>query len=145
MTLLHTLVTALGVMFFVPQHPQDSTDIKELTRLEAVWNEAHVRGDAAILDSLWADDLTVMVPGMQVITKEIALRILRSGRMNFSRYETSEIKIRTYGDAAVVTGIVERERKMNETNLVEKWRFTKTYIRRAGRWFVVAWHASSLE
>jgi ketosteroid isomerase-like protein len=54
---------------------QVSADAAELSRLENVWNEAHVRGDAAALDRLWAEDLTVTVPNMPVITRENAIGI----------------------------------------------------------------------
>ncbi|MGZ8851165.1 MAG: nuclear transport factor 2 family protein, partial [Thermoanaerobaculia bacterium] len=111
-------------------------------RLERVWNDAHVRGDAAALEALWANDLTVIVPKMQVITKDVALNIARSGHMHFQRYETSDVKVRQYGDSAVVTGRLNRTRDMNGTVVVDDWRFTKTYVHRDGRWQVVAFQAS---
>jgi ketosteroid isomerase-like protein len=128
-----------------PARPADSADKAELSRLEKVWNEAHVRGDADALDRLWAEDLTVTVPNMSVITKPTAVAMAKSGRIKFTRYETSEISIRVYGDAAVVTGVVERTRTLNNRDFDDKWRFTKMYIRRAGRWQVVAWHASTID
>ncbi len=121
---------------------QDSADTVELSRLENVWNEAHVRGDADALDSLWADDLVVTVPKMKAMTKSDAIGIWRSGRMKFQRCETSDIRIHVYNDAAVVTGRVHRKRNVNGRDVDDNWRFTKVYVRRAGRWQVVAWHAS---
>lgn len=122
-----------------------SSDEVELVRLERVWNDAHVNGDADALDRLWAEDLTVTVPNMQVITKQSAIAIARSGRVKFKRYETSDVRVRLYGDAAVLTGIVERTRVLNGQDVNDKWRFTKMYIRRAGKWQVVAWHASTID
>ncbi|HEY3134776.1 MAG TPA: nuclear transport factor 2 family protein, partial [Blastocatellia bacterium] len=90
-----------------------------------------------------ADDVIVTVPNMRLINKADATGIFRSGHMKFHRYETSEIRIRIYGDAAVVTGRLLRTRKLNDQNVEDKWRFTKTYIRRDGKWQVVAWHAST--
>jgi len=134
---------------FIQQDPasksRDSADVAELSRLEKVWNDAHVHGDADALNGLWADDLTVTVPNMPVITKESAIGIARSGRMKFKRYQTSDVRTRLYGDAAVVTGQVERTRELNGRDVDDKWRFTKVYIRRAGKWQVVAWHASTIE
>jgi hypothetical protein len=83
---------------------QESSDAMELSRLETVWNGAHMRSDAEALDRLWADDLVVTVTNMPVMTKPEAIGFLRSGRMKFQRYQTSDIRIRVYGDAAVVTG-----------------------------------------
>lgn len=124
---------------------EDTSDSIELFRLEKVWNEAHVNGDADALDRLWAEDLTVTVPNMPVITKQSAIAIARSGRVKFKRYETSDVRMRLYGDAAVLTGIVERTRVLNGQDVNDKWRFTKMYIRRAGKWQVVAWHASTID
>ena len=68
------------------QPAQPSTETQEFTRLEAVWNQAHVNGDAAALEQLWADDLEVAVPRMPVMSKSDVLAFARSGRMRFQRY-----------------------------------------------------------
>ena len=38
---------------------RESSDTEELSRLEAAWNEAYVRGDADAVGRLCADDLIV--------------------------------------------------------------------------------------
>lgn len=119
-----------------------ASDIKELTRLEKVWNDAHVSGDAEALDRLWADDLFVTVPDMPVMSKDEWLAIWRSGKMKFHSYKTSDLRIRVYVDAAVVTGQLERRRTSNLQEFEDDWRFTKVYARRAGKWQVVTWHGS---
>jgi ketosteroid isomerase-like protein len=119
-----------------------AADVKELTRLETVWNEAHLRGDAQALDRLWAEDLFVTVPNMPVMNKEESMAIWRSGRMKFDVYKTSDLRIRVYGDAAVVTGQLERIRNSNNQAFEDDWRFTKVYVRRGSKWLVVTWHGS---
>jgi ketosteroid isomerase-like protein len=123
---------------------KDSTaaDIKELTRLEQVWNDAHLRGDAKALDQLWAEDLFVTVPDMPVMNKEESLAIWKAGKMKFDIYKTSDLRIKVYGDSAVVTGQLVRIRDANSTKFEDDWRFTKVYVRRDGKWKVVAWHGS---
>lgn len=117
-------------------------DKVELLRLEKVWNDAHLNGDAESLDALWADDLTVTVPKMQVLTKADALAFARSGKMKFQRYETTDVQLRVYGDAAVVTGHLLRTRTIKDTEVSDDWRFTKVYIRSSGNWRVVSWQGS---
>ncbi len=117
-------------------------DKAELLRLEKVWNDAHLNGDAEALDALWADDLTVTVPKMQVLTKADALAFARSGKMKFQRYETTDVQARVYGDAAVVTGHLLRTRKIQDNEISDDWRFTKVYIRSSGKWRVVSWQGS---
>ena len=117
-------------------------ETQELARLETIWNEAHRTGDAVALERLWADDLEVTVPRMPVISRSEAVAIVQSGRMHFERYETSDVKFRIYGDAAVVTGRLQRRRSMNGKQVDDDWRFTKVYVRQSGQWRVVSFHAS---
>lgn len=117
-------------------------DVKELQRLEKVWNDAHEQGDAAALEQIWADDLEIAVPGMRVLTRAEAAAFAHSGRMKFLRYQTSDLHVRVYGDAAVVTGRLQRERILNGQHVSDDWRFTKAYIREDKQWRVVSFHAS---
>ena len=131
------------LMIGLQSQPQPETpEVKELTRLESVWNEAHEKGDAGALERLWADDLEVTVPRMPVMSKSEVLGFARSGRMKFQRYQTSDLKVRVYGDAAVVSGRLQRTRTLGDKTVNDDWRFTKLYVRREGRWQVVAFHAS---
>lgn len=117
-------------------------DVHELERLETVWNEAHEHGDADALEKLWADDMEVAVPKMPVLTRTDAVKFARSGRMKFLSYRTSDIRVRVYDNAAVVTGRLQRTRLISGQETSDDWRFTKTYVRQAGQWRVVSFHAS---
>lgn len=142
MVLCVWLVAVALVQVPVGNAPADA-DVTTLTRLETDWNTAHVRGDAAALELLFADDVVVMVPGMRVMTKANAVGMLTTGRMKFDRYETSETKFRVYDATAIVTGRLRRTRVIAGGTVDDDWRFTKVYLRRAGRWQVVSFHASN--
>jgi ketosteroid isomerase-like protein len=135
-------LTALAASKQVSAQSSSERDKRELERLEKVWNEAHEHGDADVLQSLWADDIEVDVPKMPVMSKTEIMAFARSGRMKFLRYATSDINIRVYGDAAVVTGRLQRTRTLNGQELSDDWRFTKVYTRHAQTWRVVSFHAS---
>ena len=122
---------------------KDASDLKELYRLEAVWNEAHLKGDAETLDQLWANDIVVTGAAMPLINKADALAMVRGNRLAFTKYDTSELNVRRFGNSAVVTGRLLRERSMNGQAITDNWRFTKTYVMVENKWRVVAWHASS--
>lgn len=136
------LTFLLAILLQTPALSKDAFDLKELYRLEGVWNEAHLKGDADALDQLWANDLVVTVASMRLMNKADALAMVRSNHLPFAKYETSELNVRRFGNAAVVTGRLLRERAMNGKTVTDNWRFTKTYIMSEGRWRVVAWHAS---
>jgi ketosteroid isomerase-like protein len=133
---------AIILLLQAPAPSNDALDVKELYRLEGVWNDAHVKGDADTLDQLWANDLVVTVAAMPLMNKADSLAMVRSNRMPFIKYETSELNVRRFGSSAVVTGRLLRERSMNGKTITDNWRFTKTYVMVEGRWRVVAWHAS---
>jgi hypothetical protein len=135
------VVLAVAVMLVVAP-ASSQTETGELVRLESVWNTAHKTGDVETLDRLWASDLEVDVPGMAPMTKAESLAFARTGRMRFERYETSDVKVRTYGDTAVVTGRLQRTRTVDGRQRDDDWRFTKVYTRQAGVWQVVSFHAS---
>ena len=117
-------------------------DVQELQRLEKVWNDAHEQGDAAALEQIWADDLEITVPRMPVMARSEAAAFAHSGRMKFLSYRTSDLHARVYGDAAVVTGRLQRERTLNGQHVSDDWRFTKVYIREDKKWRVVSFQAS---
>jgi ketosteroid isomerase-like protein len=119
-----------------------ATEQAEFMRLEKLWNEAHLNGDATALDSLWAEDLIITVPKMPVMNKQQTLGVWRSGRIKFKRYETSDLQIRVYGETALVTGRLLRVRDVSGQEVQDDWRFTKIYVRKSGKWQVVAWHTS---
>jgi ketosteroid isomerase-like protein len=118
------------------------SDVRDLKDLETVWNQAHEHGNADALEGLWASDLEVAVPNMPVMNRDQVLAFARSGRMKFLRYSTSDIRVRVYGDAAAVTGRLQRTRILNGREISADWRFTKMYVREAHKWRVVAFHAS---
>lgn len=140
--MLSLLLVAIALVQ-APAGAQTDADVAALTRLETEWNTAHIRGDAAVLERLFADDVVIMVPAMRVMTKADAVGMFTSGRMKFDRYETSETKFRVFDTTAIVTGRLRRTRVTGGTTVDDDWRFTKVYVRRAGRWQVVSFHASS--
>jgi len=139
------VLAALGASLLV--YPSlrgvDGGDETTFLELERMWNEAHLRGDVETLDILWDDDLTVTVPAMDILTKADALAMMRSARMTFDRYESSDIRVLVEDGSARVTGRIRRRRNMGGRTVEDDWLFTKQYVLRDDRWRVTAFHASS--
>ena len=132
----------IGGLALQASTPAQDSDLAELTRLEAVWNDAHLRGDPSALERLWADELVAIVPRMAPLPKQEALAFVRSARMKFLRYESAEVTVKVYGESAVARGRLLRARELGGQTMQDNWRFTKVYVRQAGQWRVVAFHAS---
>ena len=120
----------------------------ELASLEAAWNKAHLGGDAAALDRLWADDVVIFVPRMRPMNKAEAMATFKDGSTTFTRFETSDVHPRVTGDLAVVTGRLQRTRNVGPSTSLrpaggpvsEEWRFRKVYRRDASGWRVICYH-----
>jgi creatinine amidohydrolase/Fe(II)-dependent formamide hydrolase-like protein/ketosteroid isomerase-like protein len=108
--------------------------------LEAAWNTAHLKSDAAALDRLWSDDIVIFVPRMRPMSKAEALGMFKDGA-TFSRFETSDVHPRVTGDVAVVTGRLQRSRHFSGRVASEDWQFRKVYRRHASEWRVISYHA----
>jgi len=114
-----------------------------IAELETAWDQAHLGGDVDALDGLWAPDITVIVPGMPPFQKTQLLAMWRSVKVVFTEYKTTDVRIRVYGNAAVVTGALHRSRDFGGRVATEDWLFTKAYAQIDGHWKVVAYHAST--
>jgi creatinine amidohydrolase len=110
----------------------------QLAALETAWNNAYLRGDAAALDRLWADDIVVFVPRMRPMGKAEALATVKVGGATFSRVESWQLHPRVAGDLAFVTGRLQRTRS---SAAAEDWLFRKVYRRDASGWRAISYHA----
>lgn len=126
-----------------PPRPSAAEAEAQIAQLEEQWDQAHLQGDVKVLESLWSDSLSILVPGMKPMSKTDALSLWKSVPVKITRYETSDRRIQINGDTAVVTGHLRRSRDFGGKLAEDDWLYTKTYARTAaGPWQVLAFHAS---
>jgi len=58
--------------------------------------------------------------------------------------ENDDLKVRVYGDAAVVTGRFTTKETLKGRDISGQYRFTDTWIKKAGRWLCVAGQGSKI-
>ena len=115
---------------------------QELLKVERAWLDAYLKRDVAAMEQIESDDFTITHGNGQVITKaqEIA-NLKRAGATDSSlSFSTEETKVRVYGDTAILTGIFVSKGK----DSTQRSRYTDVYVRRNGRWQVVASHLTQL-
>ena len=61
--------------------------------------------DADALDGFLADDWIVVDPDGGVIDKARFLEVIKSGALSHESMESTDLRVRLYGDTAVVTGL----------------------------------------
>ena len=118
---------------------------RELRRLEREWLDAYLNKDIAEMERIVADDFTITYSDGSVRDKAETIRGLSLGRKNPNEYHwTEDSKVRIYGDTAIITGIFVYRTRSDAKETVSKSRYTDTYIKRNGRWQVVASHLSKI-
>ena len=87
-------------------------------------------------------ELVMTLPGLKPLSKAEALQQTLFARARLQRYVTSELAVRVFKESAVVTGRVQRTRRVRDMGMYDDWYFTNVYLRRGGAWKVIAWHGS---
>ncbi|MBU1346635.1 MAG: nuclear transport factor 2 family protein [Alphaproteobacteria bacterium] len=104
----------------------------------AAWADAFTRGDVDLVDALLADDFVGTAKDGSPYDKPTLLGWVRAGP-NLSASETTVDRIRFFGDIAIATGSDAMVGPAPEMRRIKSvW--TDIWIRRDGRWFVIAAH-----
>jgi len=146
------LFTALTLLACTAPWPQSvgagsaSRDpTEEIRALETARNEAILHGDAAALDKMTSDDYTFITLRGELRTKAEILKGFSSGAFRYESREISDLRIRVYGDAAVVTGRSVQKGRENGKDYSGAYWFTRVYVRQAGEWRTVALQTTLIE
>ena len=134
----------------VSLHAQAAPDATELTRLLNEFLAGAGRNDAAAHDRFWAEDLIYTRSAGVRINKEELMKSVRSAPAPkpgdpITVYTAEEVRIRQYGAAAVVAfKLIGATTKSDGTGTVSNHLNTGTFIKRKGKWQVVAWQATTV-
>lgn len=136
-------VVALLVLVAPCLAPAQSAE-EALKKLEADWANALVKKDLAALAKLMPDDWTWIDSEGTVWTKAQSIAVLKSAEDVVSSQVLSDMKVRVYGDAAVVTGIYTSKETFKGKDISGTYRFTDTWVKRGGSWQCVATHSTKV-
>ena len=118
---------------------------EEIRVLEAARNEAIVHGDAATLESMTSDDYTFVTLRGELRTKAEIVKGFSTGAFKYESREISDLNVRVYGNAAVVTGRSSQKGTEDGKDYSGAYRFTRVYVKQNGRWLTVALQATLIE
>jgi ketosteroid isomerase-like protein len=110
--------------------------------LEHDWADALVKRDQAVLDRIEAPDWMLTDPSGTLQTKAQADTTLKSGDHTFESFKIDELKVRVYGDTAVVHGLETEKSNHKGKDTSGQYRFTNVFVKRDGRWQAIATHVS---
>lgn len=78
-----------------------------------------------------------------IITKAQAVRMCLDPAVSFTSMDIDQLSIRSYGDAAIATGRTTATTSGDAAQTV-RLRFTDVFVRRNGRWEIVASQATRI-
>src|SRR6267378_224178 len=123
------------------QNNRDAVSSKILA-LENKWNAAYKRGDIATMGSLLADDFIITLEDGSTSSKSGYIAHNGDSTLHVRTSEMSDLKIRTYGSTAVVTGAYHETGVSRGKPYEYRDRFTDVWMRIHGGWQVIASHYS---
>jgi ketosteroid isomerase-like protein len=117
---------------------QDAKVVEVVKKLELEWLESYVKRDTDFLERYVSDDYTSIDPHGTVVDKKGEIESVKSGDLAITEMKPNEMKVRTYGDAAVIAGRSTIKAKVSGQDASGEYRFTDVWVKRDNRWQAVA-------
>lgn len=119
---------------------QKAAIAEEIRRLDQAHADAILRGDLPALDKLWTEDFIVNNPFNEIDKGDR----IRTGAVTYSSFVRVAESIVVHGDTVIVMGHEVAVPKGNSPDAGKtiNRRYTNIWMQRAGKWRLVARHAS---
>jgi ketosteroid isomerase-like protein len=149
MKTVRVLMTVAMLCTLAAAHTMAQTkSTEEVTALLHEFMQAAGRGDRAIFDKFFADDVVYTRATGAVITKADIMESLgkpapvSEGK---AAYSAEDITVHEYGDTVIVAfKLVGNTTHVDGKVETTQYRNTGTFLRRNGRWQAVAWQATKI-
>ena len=96
--------------------------------------QAALKGDVATLDKLLADDYIAISIFGGTSSKAEVLERFKSGKLKYDAIEISDMKVRVYGDTALVNTTANLKGHFGDTDLSGQYRSVRVWVKRKGQW-----------
>lgn len=116
-----------------------------LMKIERDAAAALMKKDLAGFAGVFSEDAVFTGPDGAVQTKAQLLADLKSGSLVIESTVISDMKVRVFGEAAVVTYTTTDKGKYKGRDISGRYRWTDTFVRRGGTWQVVAGQGTPIQ
>jgi ketosteroid isomerase-like protein len=147
--ILLSVVLLFAIANFLPA--QTAPDAAELTKLLHDFLAGASKNDIAMHDRFWADELVYTSALGRRKSKADIMRELKSETAATPKpeegttvYTAEDIRVQQYGDTAVVAFRLVGTTDKAGTKTVANYFNTGTFLKRNGKWQVIAWQATAL-
>ena len=116
----------------------------ELIGLAHEWDRAMVENDAEAIGRFMAEDWTIFGSDGSMSDKATFLGLVKSGTLSHDVMESEDLKVRVYGDTAVVTSRGVSGGKYQGQAFREVEQSSNVFVRHEGQWRCVLTHLSRI-
>jgi ketosteroid isomerase-like protein len=117
---------------------------EELKKLESDRAAAVVKGDLATLEKGTSDDYTLINVNGQMSDKSQMVNSIKSGDIKLVTDDLSDLKVRLYGNTAVVTGKANVKGTIGGKDTNGQIMFTRVWVKKSGTWQSVAFQQTAV-
>ena len=137
---------SLATVSAVPARGQGSTASVEdqIKKMEKDRAAAVVKADVATLEKLTSDDYILINANGQLSDKTTTMNNIKTGNIKLTTNEVSDLKVRVYGNTAVVTGKSDAKGTIGGRELKGPVMFTRVYVKKDGKWQSVAFQQTPI-
>ena len=116
-----------------------------LMKMERDAAVALTKRDIAGFGSIMAEDAVFTGPDGAVQSKAQLLADIKAGELVIESTNISDLKVRVFGDSAVATYTTTDKGKYKGRDISGRYRWTDTFVRRGGKWQVVAGQGTPIQ
>ena len=116
----------------------NSEDEQTLVKIQHEWAEARLKRDGSFAQRIEADDFTVVWFDGGIVNKEEDVKSYESTDTVFTDFKIDDLKVRFYGDTAIVVGQGSIKAHTKTQDLSGKYVWTDTFVKQRGAWTAVA-------
>jgi hypothetical protein len=140
-SVLLSAALAIGIL----AGPARADDGLELLRLDREISVATWTADGLWFEENLADDFVLVMPDGAIRGKREVIRDLATPGLEMEPFDPTDVRVRVYGDTAVVTGRMLQRFVLGGVRRAHDLRYTDVYVRRKGRWLLVSGHVSPVK
>lgn len=117
---------------------------QEFAKRYEAWDNALIKVDLNYLRQLYSDDYRSINPDSTISTREEFLANLKAGKEVIHSAKTDQLTLEKHGDSVVATSRWISKETQNGKAVGVQSRWTDLWVKRAGRWQIVASHGCDI-
>jgi len=118
--------------------PTATSDETAVLKAEHEWVDAALKGDVNAFSSLMSDEYLALLTGARIRDKAAWVAGLQAGTSTYRSVDLSNLKVRLYGNTAVVFGDYSQVATSGGKDNSGSGKYLDVWVKSGGRWQVVA-------